>query len=189
MGASSAEGRIHGGLRIRAGEVEDAGPIAAIRVNGWQTAYRGQLPHEMLDAMSVDRDVIRYADHIGNLAPDRRLWVAELDSMVVGFASTGPGRDPEAAGVGEIYAIYVRPDLYRRGIGHKLLDHALQDLADRGYSEAVLWTLGTNDPARHFYEREGWRPDGAAKVDHLDGFELHEVRYRRKLGEVQVEPS
>ena len=92
-------------------------------------------------------------------------------------------------GVGEIYSIYVRPDLYRRGIGGKLLRHAIRDLAGRGYAEAVLWTLETNAGARRFYERVGWQADGAAKLDHLDGFDLHEVRYRRALGDLSVESS
>jgi ribosomal protein S18 acetylase RimI-like enzyme len=188
MGASFVEPP-SGRPSIRAARVEDAAVTAAIRVRGWQAAYRRQLPDELLDTLSMDRDTIRFADHIGHLPADRRVWVAELEGDVVGFASTGPSRDPDTDGTGEVYAIYVRPDRYSRGIGTMLLDHAVADLASRGYREAVLWTLETNTSAQRFYERAGWRPDGAEKADRMDEFELREVRYRLSLDRPQVEPA
>ncbi len=181
MEPSSAEGPLTSRLIVRAARAGDARATAAIRVHGWQSAYRGQLPDELLDDLSVEGDAIRFADHVRHLPPDRRLWVAQLDGEVVGFASTGPARDEDAHGAAEVYAIYVRPDLIGRGIGQRLLDHAVRDLADQGYAEATLWTLATNVPARRFYERAGWRADGASKLDRMDRFELNETRYRRTL--------
>jgi len=131
--------------------------------------------------MSVQRDTVRFADHLGHLPKGRRVWVAELAGEVVGFASTGPARGQDEAGAGEVYAIYVRPDLYGRGMGGKLLDHAVRDLTDQGYCQAVLWTLETNAAAQRFYERRGWRPDHTTKLDRLDEFELSEARYRMEL--------
>ena len=181
MEASSAEGPITSRLIIRAARAADARATATIRVHGWQAAYRGQLPDDLLDDLSVEGDAIRFADHLRHLPPGRRLWVAEVDGELVGFASTGPARDEDAHGAAEVYAIYVRPDLIGRGIGQRLLDHAVRDLADQGYREATLWTLATNLPAQRFYERAGWRADGASKQDRLDRFELNENRYRRML--------
>jgi len=181
MEPSSAEDPLTSRLIVRAARAGDARATAAIRVHGWQSAYRGQLPDELLDDLSVEGDAIRFADHVRHLPPGRRLWVAQLDWEVVGFASTGPARDEDAHGAAEVYAIYVRPDLIGRGIGQRLLDHAVRDLADQGYAEATLWTLATNVPARRFYERAGWRADGASKLDRMDRFELNETRYRRTL--------
>jgi ribosomal protein S18 acetylase RimI-like enzyme len=162
---------------IRHALVEDAPLTATIRVQGWQTAYRGQLPDQLLDSLSIEYDTVRFADHVGHLPADRRVWVADAGGEVVGFASTGPSRDEDAAEAGEVYAIYVRPDLCGNGIGTRLLAHAATDLADRGYRRAILWTLETNARAQRFYERAGWRGDGSRKRDTLDGFELNEVRY------------
>ena len=175
MAASSAERPFP--VRVRHARVEDAPLTAAIRVRGWQSAYRGQLPDELLDSLSVDYDTIRFADHVGHLAVDRRVWVAEVGDEVVGFASSGPSRDQDAAEAGEVFAIYVRPDLCGNGIGGTLLAHACADLAERGYRRAILWTLESNAAAQRFYERAGWRADGSKKRDVLDGFELDEVRY------------
>lgn len=179
MDPSSAEGPAP--VQIRHAAVEDAPATAAIRVRGWQAAYRGQVPDQLLDSLSVEHDTIRFADHVGHLAPERRVWVAEAAGEVVGFASTGPSRDEDAPEAGEVYAIYVRPDLCGRGIGARLLHHAADDLARQGYARAVLWTLQTNAPAQRFYERAGWRADGATKLDLLDGHELPEVRFVREL--------
>jgi ribosomal protein S18 acetylase RimI-like enzyme len=170
------------GPSIRHATVEDAALTARIRVTGWQTAYRGQLPGELLDQLSVEADTVRFADHLGHLPPERRVWVAEQGGEVVGFASTGPSRDEDAPKAAEIYAIYVLPHLYGRGIGGRLLRHAVEDLRARGYREVLLWTLATNVSAQRFYEREGWRADGAAKLDRLDRFDLNEVRYRLDSG-------
>ena len=49
------------------------------------------------------------------------------------------------------------------------------------YVEAVLWVVAGNGRARRFYEREGWRPDGADVTDDARGFPVTELRYRRDL--------
>ncbi len=41
--------------------------------------------------------------------------------------------------------------------------------------------LTDNERARRFYERGGWRPDGARKVESIGGRELPELRYARAL--------
>jgi ribosomal protein S18 acetylase RimI-like enzyme len=159
-------------------------------VDGWRAAYRGQLPDELLDGLSVERDTVRFADHLGHLASDRRVWVCEVGGEVMGFASTGPSRDEDAPGAAEVYAIYVRPEAMGKGIGRELFEHAVRDLSERGYREAVLWTLVTNLAAQRFYERRGWRPDGTTKLDRLDEFELKEMRYRLDLtGAPPAEPG
>ena len=58
---------------------------------------------------------------------------------------------------------------------------SLTAILGRRFIPAILWTLVTNVPAQRFYERAGWRADGVSKLDRLDGFELNETRYRRRL--------
>jgi ribosomal protein S18 acetylase RimI-like enzyme len=61
------------------------------------------------------------------------------------------------------------------------MDHALDDLRQRGFSAITLWVLYTNDRARGFYKAMGWTADGASKVDARPGLKLHEVWYRLDL--------
>jgi GNAT superfamily N-acetyltransferase len=100
----------------------------------------------------------------------------------VGFVTFGAARDADAApAVGQIFAIYLDEDVQGTGVGNGLMVHALQTLAAEGRTRAILWVLETNTLARTFYERGGWRPDGATQDDHVGSISLHEVRYRRPL--------
>ena len=46
---------------------------------------------------------------------------------------------------------------------------------------ATLWVLATNERARRFYEREGWRADGLTTHEHVDGELRPTMRYRVEL--------
>jgi ribosomal protein S18 acetylase RimI-like enzyme len=45
----------------------------------------------------------------------------------------------------------------------------------------LLWVLKENTPARGFYERAGFRADGAEEPFEVDGAAVPEVRYVRQL--------
>ena len=62
-----------------------------------------------------------------------------------------------------------------------LLMHVTDELANEGFSEAVLWVVPQNARAIGLYESEGWRRDGAAKEDEVLGVVVPAVRLRRPL--------
>ena len=78
-------------------------------------------------------------------------------------------------------ALYVEPSAWGLGGGRQLLDTAKASLYAAGFAAAALWVLETNLPARRFYERQGWAPDGARKVDDRGDLVLLEVRYATTL--------
>ncbi len=161
---------------------QDATAIAEIRVAGWQTTYRGQLDDERLDQMSPAADAVRWREHLMTLPERHRVYVAERDGDVVGFASCGPSRaSDDGPGVAEVYAIYVRPQAMRAGIGGALMREAMRVLRDDGYRDVVLWVLESNAAAHRFYEAQGFRREAGVKEDTLDGFAVREVRYRSSL--------
>jgi len=164
---------------IRAAVVDDARAIAQIHVDGWRAAYRGQMPDALLDGLSVDQ---RTEDRRRGIAtprsPEHRTWVAETGGRIVAFAITGPSRDKEAAaGVAELFAIYVDPARWGTGAGRALLAHVLADLRGRGVPAVTLWVLDTNARARRFYETAGFAADGGEKSEAFGGVPLREVRY------------
>ncbi len=67
------------------------------------------------------------------------------------------GPDP----VGEIYALGVHPDAQRLGVGRALSRLALDHLAERHLTEAVLYTEATNEPALRTYTWAGFHRDAA----------------------------
>jgi ribosomal protein S18 acetylase RimI-like enzyme len=69
------------------------------------------------------------------------------------------------------------------GVGAALMRHALADLRARGYRTAILWVLDTNTRARQFYEKGGWRADGATKTERVWGTSVRAVRYQIALDE------
>jgi GNAT superfamily N-acetyltransferase len=97
---------------------------------------------------------------------------------VVGFTYTGPSETPGAA---ELYAIHVEPDRVGTGLGRELMIDALDRLREVGGDRAVLWVFEDNEPAREFYRRGGWRPDGGTRVVTVNGEPVVEVRYTRAL--------
>ncbi|MFI7035499.1 GNAT family N-acetyltransferase [Microbispora rosea] len=169
---------------IRRAEPADAESIAVVHVRSWQAAYPGLMPQAHLDGLTAAMRLPVWERLLGEAAPPRtEVLVAEADGSVAGFASLGPGRDDDVdpAVVAEISAIYLVPEIWGAGVGGRLMAAALDSLAAAGYEQAVLWVVDGNTRARRFYERGGWRPDGAALHDESDGFPLTEIRYRRAL--------
>jgi ribosomal protein S18 acetylase RimI-like enzyme len=162
-------------MDIRDATIADAAGIATVRVRGWQAAYRGLLPDDGLDRLSIERDTGIWRSRLASPPPDGVMVVADVGE-IVGFCAGGPDRDDDS--LGEIYALYVHPDRWHGGIGTRLLDAASGRLAAAGFTELVLWVLATNTPARRFYASRGWVHDGAEKGDEIFGFALHETRYR-----------
>jgi GNAT superfamily N-acetyltransferase len=89
-----------------------------------------------------------------------RLIVAAEAGRIVGFA---------AAEGDELRALYVAPERWDRGLGRRLLEAA--------GPVRQLWVLEDNTRGRRFYERQGWRADGTARM----AFGVRELRYVRDL--------
>ena len=159
---------------------EDAAAIAAVHVCSWQGAYRGLVPDELLDQLSVAQRETVWRDALTAERPPAVL-VATSDGVVVGFCAIGtPSRDADADGqVAEIGAVYVDPDMWRRGVGRALLKIALADLRAADWHAVTLWVAAENQRARDFYAQFGLEPDGAEMTDEHSG--LPEVRLRVAL--------
>jgi len=168
-------------LNIRHATAADAHAIAGIHVAGWRVAYRGLMPDSVLDAITVEQ---RRGFWKGVLSKPgvSKVAVGETDGAVVGFCSYGPTRDADDASVAEIYALYVEPAKWRQGFGRALCQHAEREAAAREQEAMTLWVVKGNDPSRRFYERLGYRADGAERTDSLlTGSPFVEVRYRKRF--------
>jgi GNAT superfamily N-acetyltransferase len=112
---------------------------------------------------------------------DAFTYVAEIDGGFAGYCYVAaPAQEAELDGeVAELVAMYVRPGHWRAGAGTALMEAALERLAGLPYGEAVLWTFKENGRAIAFYERHGWRADGAEKIHPRTGEPA--IRMRRSL--------
>ena len=164
-------------ILVRPARREDLDEIVGVALAAWREGYRDVVPdHLMPDAWALQA---RIADRVAGSS--RNLAVAELDSKVRGWISFGPSRDIRAApSVGEIWALNVHPEAWRRGIGRELVRYALERLARDSFTEVTLWTFRDTPRSRSFYEALGFRPDGATQRRHASGGAT-EVRYRMAL--------
>jgi GNAT superfamily N-acetyltransferase len=165
---------------IRAQRPDDAEAVVDVHLRSWRWAYTGLIPDDYIDLLwshRADR-IVRTRASLVAPEPDHRYWLAELNGVVVGLASTFPSADDDAEpGTGQVGALYLVPEAAGIGVGRALFARAVDDLRERGSRRATLWVLDTNVRARRFYEAAGWQPDGATKVEDRPGASLHEVRY------------
>ncbi|HEX6456191.1 MAG TPA: GNAT family N-acetyltransferase [Solirubrobacterales bacterium] len=169
-------------MKIRRATHEDALAIARVHVRSWQAAYRGLIDDEFLDAL---RPEDRAPIYKFGAAADGGIEtiVSEVGREIVGFSAFGPCRDADAAGAGEIYALYIDPGHVGTGAGRELLLESRRRLAAAGFSDGVLWVLRGNEGAERFYAADGWRRDGAAREEDPYGPVVEVRRFRRRLGD------
>jgi ribosomal protein S18 acetylase RimI-like enzyme len=74
---------------------------------------------------------------------EREVWIAEMRGRIVGMM---------VVRADFVDQLYVLPEAQRRGIGARLLAQA-----KRGRARLRLYTFESNEPARDFYEKHGFK--------------------------------
>ena len=162
---------------VRPARPEDVDDIVAIGVHSWEEGYRGVVPPGLVPDAAGLRARIR--ERIAERVPS--IAVGVLGGDVRGWITFGASRDADAGpSVGEIWALYVHPDAWRRGVGRELVGYALERLARAPFAEATLWTFRDTPRSRSFYEALGFETDGATQRREASGGTI-EVRYRITL--------
>jgi GNAT superfamily N-acetyltransferase len=155
-------------LTVRAATVADATAIGEVHVRSWQAAYAGLIPADFLARLSAESRAESWARLIGDGGP---VLVAEEDGVIAGFAAYGDER---------LYALYLLPEYWGRGIGRALHERVVEGMSG---DSAILWVLSTNERAKAFYVRQGWVDDGATQTETIDDgrVTLEERRFRLRL--------
>ncbi|MGH7938426.1 MAG: GNAT family N-acetyltransferase, partial [Bryobacteraceae bacterium] len=149
---------------VRPAKRSDAEAIAEVHVATWRAAYRGQVPDAVLDTLDISARSTFWREALSGF---HRIFVAESDSVVVGFCSLIPSRDAESdsSAVAEIAALYVLPEHWRCGAGRALCSTVFSAAVTAGFSSIILWVLTTNSLAIRFYEAQAFQRDGATKSE------------------------
>ena len=173
---------------IRDGTAADAPALARTHVDAWEAAYRGHIPDEAIEAMTVERREDMWARHLAE--PSHGTLVVQGTDRVVGFAMFGRAEDGSLGpGTGEVYGIYLLPEVIGTGVGRDLFALATERLRAAGFARAILWVLETNERARRFYEAAGWTWDGARSAHRFDCAERPIVRYTFRLSTAPAPPG
>jgi ribosomal protein S18 acetylase RimI-like enzyme len=145
---------------IRRARTDDLDGIAAVHAGAWQAAYLGIVPARTLEAFTVASRREYWAQvRLDDRPPDRPIFVAVEDDIVVGFALCGrPPRDADMEFDAELYALNVDPTRWRSGIGRRLFMQCADHLGAMGCRNFYLWVFVANERARRSYESLGGTP-------------------------------
>jgi ribosomal protein S18 acetylase RimI-like enzyme len=164
-------------VSLRVGRPEDAARLATVFVAAWRSAYPGVVADEIIGGLD-EQQTATWLRTLLSSSGSTTLVAESDDGDVLGFSRYG--EDPDDAGSGHIFSLYVAPSVSRRGLGRRLLAHALDDLGRSQPGSVTLWVFEENAAARGFYSAFGFLPDGARRTEPEYGAE--EIRLRRASG-------
>ena len=141
---------------FRPGDLLDAQEVARFHTECWREAYRGIVPQEYLDRVTVADREVRWR---ARLTPgDRRTVLALSRDQVVGVVSWGHSGVPSLPSL-HLMSLYVAASHRSHGVADQLLARSI------GSQPAHLLVFDSNDRAQGFYRRHGFAPDGHQEVD------------------------
>lgn len=164
---------------VRPASLRDAKPIADVHVGAWQEAVRIAGPAEALQSFTVERRQAAWREAIDLCEP--QVLVATDNDKVVGFVAFDRSRDKGTPSTtGELWALYVSPSHWGRGVGLALWDAARDGLQEEGCTKATLWLPMRFERAMRFVELAGFkREPGSAKTVDIGGARIEEIRLHR----------
>ena len=154
---------------IRTMHIEDIPQVQDVAKKSWNATYEGIIPFEIQEKFLK----VAYNDDRMKQRLERSfLFVAEIDSNVVGFANFSPVNDE---GKAELGAIYLYPEYQGKGIGSALLQKGINEL--EGVEEIYINVERDNEIGKSFYDAKGFRV--LKELD--DDFEGHTLKTVRMV--------
>ncbi|MCU1359428.1 MAG: hypothetical protein JWN99_717 [Ilumatobacteraceae bacterium] len=132
---------------IRAADVTDAAAIAQLE---------GEARAALVDArggaalLAEQPAVDDWAEVIES--PDRRVWVATIDQVVVGYLELVT---PPPGGAGIVRQVYVHPEAREVGFGDFMLAAAIDCIRELGGTVIESFALPGDRETKNLYERAG----------------------------------
>lgn len=159
-------------MKIESVTEDNAAFASQVFLLSWQKGYKGIVPPQYLDDLTIDRWRVRLTEPWQN-----SFVLSDNDKGYVAAISVAGARDKAMKGWGEVVALYVRPDSFRRGYGKVLFSYAINYLHRNGYKQIYLWVLKENHRGRAFYESMGFSHNGDEQKINIGGSILTELRY------------
>jgi ribosomal protein S18 acetylase RimI-like enzyme len=155
---------------IRPFQITDIPQCAAIHKLSRRASEEGIIFDYDLDRYDLNHFIEKWTDWAKHEVTQIR--VAEENNIIIGFViygkiQTRPSFDKSVVPRygAEIYALYVHPDHFRKGIGKALFKAAIDDLIERKLTSMLLWAYKKNKRACAFYELFGGERVAKQRVD------------------------
>lgn len=164
-------------IHIIPATADDAATIAAIHVDSRAQGYKHIVPPPALRAESLDERSAQWQQWL----QETDVCLAKQGEDIIGFCATGPvrtrlagDRGPIPRFAGEVYALYVHSNHWRKGAGRLLLRGGFAQLQAHHFSTALLWVLSKNTPAIALYLSMGGEKCGKRQID-MNGISVKET--------------
>ena len=146
-------------VEIRKVKNGDETDLAYIQTESWKAAFKNILSPEVLD---------RYTDMNKAITMYRKLleenkghgYILETGHKPHCIAWWDEAREKDMAGYAEPICIHSLRENWHRGYGSKMMNAVLDDIAEAGYSKAMLWVFEDNIRAIEFYKKHGFIASG-----------------------------
>lgn len=159
-------------IAVRKARLDDAEALVRIFRETWHSAYNGIIPTLHLARLIQRRDVAWWR---ASIRAEKHLFVLEVATKIVGYASCGPARNKKSKH-GEIYELYITPLYQGMGLGEHLFEACRHQLDIDQLEGMIVWALEDNVSAQDFYWRQGGRPKGKSR-ESFSGKTLSKVAY------------
>lgn len=167
--------------QIRPATQRDAKAVAEIQVSVNQVAYQGLVPDADINSMRPNERLAFWRDAIEYGEP--QVQVALDGETLIGFVGFDRSRDKGTKPtVGEIWAIYVLPAYWDKGVGLALWDAAREGLQEEGCTQVTIWLPVGNERAVRFHELAGFKREmSSLKTVPMGTVKIEEIRLKRDL--------
>jgi len=157
-------------MKVRHVKENEIGQIGRIYYESWKFGYKGIIPDDYLNSLTIDNCTPK------KINLDKNLVVLD-NGICVGVCNISSGRDKDMSDHGEICALYLLPDYFGKGFAKPLFEAAVKELRDKGFIRQYLWVLADNIRARKFYEKNGFHNSGETRKITICNKELLETKY------------
>lgn len=133
-------------MTVRPAVDDDSERIREIARQSFQTSY-SLSPDEIDTIVEAEFNDEEVTDCIEN--DDKRLFVADQDDLVVGFAETRINESDD----GELLWLHVEPGIRGQGVGTSLFEQAVAQLRERSAEHVHALVMAQNEEGNQFFEQ------------------------------------
>ncbi|MDB5209766.1 MAG: GCN5-related N-acetyltransferase [Sediminibacterium sp.] len=155
-------------ILIRQAVPEDIPSIQEIALKTWPATYGNLLSKEQL-AYMLDR-IYSTTSLRDQFACGHRFYIADSAGEPVGFASVSK----DGGAVFKLNKLYILPGSQKTGTGKSLLNEVIGYAKLNGAHQLIVQVKSDN-PARHFYEKQGFVATQEIHIDIGNGYFIDDL--------------
>ena len=146
-------------IQIRPATRRDVGRLAELHAEALLAGVAGTGPGANLrglpavERLAYWREAVEFGEPQVHVATSGGTDAAAIVGFVGFDRSRDDGTPPT---MGELWALFVAPEHWARGIGRLLCEAALQGLREEGCTEVTVWVPSSNGRAIRFHEQAGF---------------------------------